>query len=50
MRSGSYTGFPENTTNIKVVSSTELQMTMDKPFLPQSPTLSITPESWYFVK
>jgi peptide/nickel transport system substrate-binding protein len=29
---GSYTGFPANTTNIKVVSSTELQMTMDKPY------------------
>ena len=29
---GSYNGFPANTTNIKVVSPTELQLTMDKPY------------------
>jgi peptide/nickel transport system substrate-binding protein len=29
---GSYTGFPSNTSNIKVVSPTELQMTLDKPY------------------
>ena len=29
---GSYNGFPANTTDIKVVSPTELQMTMDKPY------------------
>ena len=31
---GAYTGFPANMTNIKVVSPTELQMTMSKPYSP----------------
>ncbi len=31
---GAYTGFPANMTNIHVVNSTELQMTMSKPYSP----------------
>jgi len=31
---GAYTGFPTNVSNIKVVSPTELTMTMDKPYNP----------------